>query len=88
MEGGNVFQWQRTLIFVGQCARTGVSMLVLSRKVGERIWIGEEISVTGVRLAGGAVRLGINAPDGLPVIREELKQQIDAEQSVSDEIVD
>jgi carbon storage regulator len=54
-------------------------MLVLSRKVGERIWIGPEISVTIVRIAGGAVRLGINAPAELAVVREELKERIEAE---------
>ncbi|MCE2792187.1 MAG: carbon storage regulator [Blastopirellula sp.] len=48
-------------------------MLVLSRKVGERIWIGNEICVTVVRLTSGGVRLGIEAPSELPVIREELK---------------
>ena len=48
-------------------------MLVLSRKVGERLWIGDNISVTVVRVAGGGVRLGIEAPDDLPVVREELK---------------
>jgi carbon storage regulator len=52
-------------------------MLVLSRKVGERILIGENISVTVVRIAGGAVRIGVEAPPELPVIREELKGQFD-----------
>jgi carbon storage regulator len=49
------------------------NVLVLSRKVGERIWIGNEICVTVVRLTSGGVRLGIEAPAELPVIREELK---------------
>jgi len=53
-------------------------MLVLSRKIGERIWIGEDISVTIVRITGGGVRLGIEAPQELPVVREELKQRLDA----------
>jgi carbon storage regulator len=59
-------------------------MLVLSRKVGERIWIGPDISVTIVRIAGGAVRLGINAPPELAVVREELKERIEAEQALAD----
>ena len=50
-------------------------MLVLSRKVGQRILIGDKISITVVRVAGGGVRLGIEAPEDLPVIREELKEQ-------------
>lgn len=61
-------------------------MLVLSRKVGERIWIGDEIAVTVVRITGGGVRLGIEAPAELPVAREELKLKIDQaeEQAAAD----
>ena len=47
-------------------------MLVLSRKIGERILIGDEISITVVRVGQGGVRLGIVAPSGLAVMREEL----------------
>lgn len=47
-------------------------MLVLSRKVGERIQIGADITVTVVRLADGAVRLGIEAPPHVSVVRREL----------------
>jgi carbon storage regulator len=47
-------------------------MLVLSRKVGERIRIGDSITVTVVRVSGGGVRLGIEAPPELPVVREEI----------------
>lgn len=54
-------------------------MLVLSRKVGERVWIGDEIAITVVRVSGGGVRLGIEAPTELPVIREELKQQFEGD---------
>jgi carbon storage regulator len=48
-------------------------MLVLSRKVGERILIGDNISVTVVRVAPGVVRLGVEAPHNMSIIREELK---------------
>ncbi len=51
----------------------GKAMLVLSRKAGERILIGDQISVTVVRIAPGVVRIGIQAPDDLPIVREELK---------------
>ena len=51
-------------------------MLVLSRKVGERIWIGDQISITVVRISGGGVRIGIEAPAEMPVVREELKKGI------------
>lgn len=59
-------------------------MLVLSRKVGERILIGENIAVTVVRVSGGGVRLGIEAPPETVIVREELKhqlEQLDAEQT-------
>ena len=50
-------------------------MLVLSRKVGERILIGDDIRVTIVRVTGGGVRVGIEAPASLNVVREELKER-------------
>ena len=50
-------------------------MLVLSRKVGERILVGDQIRITVVRLTNGGVRIGIEAPDEMPVLREEVKRQ-------------
>jgi carbon storage regulator len=47
-------------------------MLVLSRKVGERIVIGGDIVVTVVRIQGQQVRIGIEAPSEVSVMREEL----------------
>jgi carbon storage regulator len=58
-------------------------MLVLSRKSGERILIGDKITVTFVRIAQGGVRIGVEAPDDLPVIREELKNQLEAASEAS-----
>ena len=52
-------------------------MLVLSRKVGERILVGDQIRITVVRLTNGGVRIGIEAPDEMPVLREEVKRQSD-----------
>ncbi len=54
-------------------------MLVLSRKVGERILIGDQVTVTVVRISGGGVRLGIEAPSEMAVIREELKKDVSEE---------
>ncbi len=51
-------------------------MLVLSRKVGERILIGDQVTVTVVRVTGGGVRLGIEAPPEMAVIREELQNSL------------
>ena len=50
-------------------------MLVLSRKVGERILIGDDVSVTVVRVAQGIVRIGVDAPKHLPIVREEIKER-------------
>ena len=47
-------------------------MLVLSRKVGERILLGDQIRITVVRVSGGGVRLGIEAPSDIAVVREEV----------------
>jgi len=47
-------------------------MLVLSRKLGESLWIGERIRLVVVRLEAGRVRLGIEAPGDVRVVREEL----------------
>jgi carbon storage regulator len=47
-------------------------MLVLSRKVGERILIGDQIAITVVRINATTVRLGIDAPGKLTVVREEI----------------
>ena len=48
-------------------------MLVLSRKVGQKILIGDRISVTVVRVGQGGVRIGVEAPEEMEVVREELK---------------
>ncbi len=53
----------------------GRAMLVLSRKVGERILIGDNVTVTVVRIAPGVVRIGVEAPDNMTIVREELKDQ-------------
>ncbi|HJT32033.1 MAG TPA: carbon storage regulator [Pirellulales bacterium] len=48
-------------------------MLVLSRRENERIKLGDSIVVTVVRLSGDKVRLGIEAPADIVVLREELE---------------
>ena len=56
-------------------------MLVLSRKPGERILIGDKIAITVVRIAPGIVRIGVEAPEELPILREELAANGHAQQS-------
>jgi carbon storage regulator CsrA len=59
--------------------RRNDSVLVLSRKAGQRIQIGPDIAVTVVKLHSGGVRLGIEAPPELAVVRGELVEQMEAE---------
>ena len=47
-------------------------MLVLSRKTSERILIGDEIAITIVRIGPNSVRIGIEAPKSMNIVREEL----------------
>jgi carbon storage regulator len=54
-------------------------MLVLSRKVGERILIGDNIAVTVVRITGSGVRIGVEAPSEMAVIRQELKDHLESQ---------
>ena len=53
------------------------SVLVLSRKVGETIQIGPNVAITVVKISGGGVRLGIEAPPEMSVVRREIAEQID-----------
>jgi carbon storage regulator len=52
-------------------------VLVLSRKIGERILIGDRIAVTVVKIGHGGVRIGIDAPDEMAVVREELATELE-----------
>jgi carbon storage regulator len=49
-------------------------MLVLARKAGEAIRLGDEIRIVVARVSGSIVRLGIEAPAGMVIVREELLQ--------------
>jgi carbon storage regulator len=52
-------------------------VLVLSRKIGERILIGDKIAITVVKIGHGGVRIGIEAPTELAVVREELATELE-----------
>jgi carbon storage regulator len=54
-------------------------MLILTRKIGEAIAIGEEIKITVLGIQGKQVKLGINAPDKVSVYREEIFRKIQSE---------
>lgn len=59
-------------------------MLILTRKVGETLMIGDEIEVTILSLKGNQVRIGVNAPKDVPVHREEIYDRIKRERQGGD----
>ena len=56
-------------------SKEGSEMLVLSRKLGEKIYINENICITVVDIDRGKIRLGIEAPRNVPIFRQELLQE-------------
>lgn len=50
-------------------------MLVLSRKPGESICIGDDIIITLVRVSGSAARIGVTAPRNVKIVRSELEKE-------------
>ncbi|MBB3227093.1 carbon storage regulator [Luteibacter sp. Sphag1AF] len=59
-------------------------MLILTRRVGETLMIGDEVTVTVLGVKGNQVRIGINAPKNVAVHREEIYQRIKNEGESSD----
>ena len=55
-------------------------MLILTRRVGETVMIGDEVTITVLGVKGNQVRVGINAPKNVAVHREEIYERIRREQ--------
>ena len=58
-------------------------MLILTRRVGETLMIGNDVSVTVLGVKGNQVRIGVNAPKEVAVHREEIFERIKTEQGES-----
>jgi len=56
-------------------------MLILTRRVGETLVIGDDVTVTVLGVRGNQVRLGVNAPKDVAVHREEIYQRIQNEKN-------
>ena len=63
-------------------------MLILTRRVGETLMVGDEVSVTVLGVKGNQVRIGINAPKDVSVHREEIYLRIQQEQEQRPDVQD
>lgn len=61
-------------------------MLILTRRVGETLMIGDEVSVRVLGVKGNQVRLGVNAPKDIAVHREEIYQRIQHERTMHNQM--
>jgi carbon storage regulator len=59
-------------------------MLILTRRVGETVVIGDDVTVTVLGVKGSQVRLGVNAPKEVAVHREEIYERIKREQAADE----
>ncbi len=63
-------------------------MLILTRRVGETLMIGDDVAVTVLGVKGNQVRIGVKAPRDVSVHREEIYDRIRGDEGVGDEEVE
>ncbi|MEF9852356.1 MAG: carbon storage regulator CsrA [Hydrogenoanaerobacterium sp.] len=61
-------------------------MLVLSRKAGESVYIGDDIKITVVEFIGDKIKIGIEAPKSMTVLREELYQTLSTNKQATENV--
>lgn len=55
-------------------------MLILTRRVGTKIMVGDEVTVTVLAMKGGQIRIGIDAPKNVAIYRDEVYERITSQQ--------
>ena len=63
-------------------------MLILTRRMGETVMIGDDVTITVLGVKGNQVRVGINAPKTLAVHREEIYERIKRERQIGHAVAD
>ena len=59
-------------------------MLILTRRVGETLMVGDDVTITVLGVKGNQVRIGVNAPKDVAVHREEIYERIQSEKAGND----
>jgi carbon storage regulator len=79
--------WQLKANTIRHFSLGGCTMLVLSRRLGETLIIGDDVKITVLGISGNQVRLGIAAPKEVSVHREEVYRRIQDEQQAEERVI-